>query len=117
MGFLKIQANKFRRNLVLNRATTLTKDNIWPLLNQVGPERIAWLIDHDESLIQRLPQDWKNGLRQKATEYRWAADVLTDEDVKAIFPPWLLEVVAHRGEKGTTWLQREIIILRGFFGG
>ncbi len=113
-----LNSGVFKHSLVLRKATRLSREHLWPLLNTVGNDRVEWLIQNNKPLTERifaLHPDWLEGLKQGAGNYKWAVDAITDQDAKKMLPDWVAALATKNGEVGEQWLKRELNYLRSFF--
>ena len=118
LKLLPINAGRFKKSLVLRQATRASEEYIWPVLEAVGRERVDWLIKNNKPLAWRiftLRPDWIGGLKRSASSYKWAVDLITDEDVRKMLPGWFTELASENGEVGEQWLGKELGYLRSFF--
>ncbi|MFH1486987.1 MAG: hypothetical protein ABIH46_13020 [Chloroflexota bacterium] len=116
----KIDGAKFRRSFVLKKANTFCQSKLWPELDRIGEDRLRWLISHNESLVERIARvrpDWKHALAELGTKNAWAVNVIQDQDLVSMLPPWIIGTVAMYGKEGQTWLAREVVNLRTLFTG
>ena len=115
---ISVNANKFRRNLMLLAAQNSAKEEIWPIFNQLGEGRMRALMDKGEPFLETIPLDQLppklQGWLAQAPQFRnWITD-LDETVILALLPPWLQELVM-RNEESKKWFLREAEWIRARF--
>ena len=104
---------RMAKSFILRRAAPQVK----AFMERLGRDRVDKMVRLDLSIEALLPPDAQAQLRRNARQYGWAARAITEEDFLKLLPPWYAEVIQQHGERGLAWQQRELLVLRSFFGG
>ena len=120
---MKFSVQAFAKNIALkaSRRWCESDEGIWPFLNQIGPEKIKYLIDNDKPFFKvvfsnpNIPDIWRSKIYQ-APNYAHYIELMNYGDVLSLLPPWFGELVtAH--PKGQQWFEREAQTLKLVFQG
>jgi len=103
----------FSQSLVLRTADQKVKKFFEP----IGPVRLAWMIEHGESLESCLTPEEKQSLKNGAGQYADIAAKITDKQIVYSLPQWALDVIAAHGHQGNVWMKEQLKTIRSYFGG
>ena len=109
--FPAINADKLRQNLGMTFGRRWSQGYIWPLLDQIGQERISWMMENERPLRDYLPPDIISFVQANAVQAKRVVDTISDTDALQLLPQWLVDLAAG-SEKGKQWLQGEFDWLR-----
>lgn len=111
-----INGDRFRQGLALTTGRRKAEGYVWPLLDQIGPERFTWMMTNAKPLRDYLQPELVAWVQANAPQWKRVADAVSDTDALQLLPPWLVEL-AGGSEKGQQWLQGELDWLRSLFEG
>ena len=138
IAFPRVDGVKLARGFVRRKASRAVGE----MLNKLGKDGLAWLIDHDiplsdvaclskydsdtiphvvELMEQRMEQLKEISevvcieYKRAAGAYRWVADTMTDDDLWSIIPEWAQRLT--KDGNGNIWWQKQVAWLRELFGG
>lgn len=108
--FPKIDGKALAVSLVLRQARRRMED----FLDQIGPERLKWMVENDKDFAQFLPPG--AGLGAGESSLFAKLSFVTDDQIAKLAPPWAKQIVDSQGEKGQAWLKRNVAWIRGMVG-
>ena len=56
-------------------------------------------------------------MRSGARSVAWAAQAVTDDDIRAMIPPWAMSVIEQHGPDGKAWLEGLLGYVHSYFVG
>ncbi len=91
------------------------KRRVQKICEDIGAQRLEYHISHNVPLDTHMPQALKDYYRQVAPQYAWALKLVTEEDLRAMFPAWAMDICRKYSDQGEAWLKQTIEWLKGFF--
>jgi hypothetical protein len=82
-----------------------------------GAERVKKMIDTNRAIGSLVPPEKLAEYLAVAKQYSWASSMLSDQDLLAMLPPWVISTVRQAGQPGWDWLRAQIAWLRQQFSG
>jgi len=107
---------KVQKGMVRNLAAIKVKAYLWPILDDLGQEKLELMIEKGYDLSHTIPSRLQQWLREQMGHYKWVLNVLDDNDLIQLLPPWFVNTCAQT-EPGKGWLQRQLDWVRRVIGG
>mgnify|MGYP001583785086 CR=1 FL=1 len=112
----KLSINKFSSALIRRQVLREGGEKVALFANKLGPERLAYLLDNNKDLSFYLPKELEAQWRAAAPKYAFLAQIISDEDVWTMLPPWARTLVESRGPAGVEWWKKQLAWIRSFMG-
>jgi len=114
----QVNAHKFSKSFMLRAIIRAAQIELWPFLDQVGPDRFKKMIAANKPFISsldfnKMPDSWKSGLSQ-APQYDWMLNLFDERDYYKLIPGWLVDIVG-KDEQGRAWFANEVATVKSFF--
>lgn len=113
---LTLNPQKFGSSFVKRKAGRAVNDFLEALnRDKRGPERVKKMIEGNLRIDSLIDPEKLKGYLELAKQYAWAGKLITDDDLVAMLPAWIITEVRAHGPAGWTWLKAQIAWIRSVF--
>lgn len=113
---IRLNPQKFGAGFVKRKAGRVVTDFMEGMnKDKRGPERVRKLIETGTRMDSLIAPDKLKDYLELAKQYAWASSLISDNDIVAMLPAWVIAEVRAHGIQGWNWLRVQIDWLRSVF--